>query len=291
MAPTSEFSERHRVDQGTFRLADVDPADTNGLEKEPAAEIRDTELVRLDDLQHRFYAEGTRALLVVFQGLDASGKDGTIRHVMSGLNPSGTRVAAFKEPSHLELAHDFLWRCQCALPRRGEIGIFNRSHYEEVLIVRVHPSFLDAQSLPDGPDDPNFWQHRYESINGWEQHLARNGTTIVKFMLHISKEEQRKRFIARIDDEAKNWKASPSDFAERAFWDDYQRAFEDALKATSTEHAPWYCIPADHKWYARTAVASIIAETLLHMDPRYPVVSSGTRAELQKAKKRLQDER
>ncbi|MFZ4584916.1 MAG: polyphosphate kinase 2 family protein [Acidimicrobiia bacterium] len=291
MAQTLDFSARHRVDAGSFELRAVDPGHTNGFDKEPTVDMRDELIARMDVLQSRLYGEGARSLLVVFQGLDAAGKDGTIRHVMSGLNPAGTRVASFKQPSHEELAHDFLWRCQRALPRRGEIGIFNRSHYEDVIITRVHPELLAPQhpSLP--ADDPKFWTQRYESINDWERHLRRNGTTMIKFMLHISRDEQRERLIARIDDERKNWKASPADFEERKHWDDYQRAFEQALNATSTKHAPWFCIPANRKWYARTAVASIIVETLEAMNPQYPTVSDETKAELQEVKRELEAEK
>jgi len=287
MAQTN-FHELHEANPEGFTLADVDPDYTDGLSREHAEARREAEIERLADLQGRLWGEGKRALLVVLQGIDAAGKDGTIRHVMSGVNPAGVRVTAFKQPNSRELAHDFLWRCQRAVPQHGEIGIFNRSHYEEVVVVRVHPELLAAQDLPTSPDtDPKFWHHRYESINHWESHLRRSGTHILKFLLYISKDEQRKRFLSRIDDPTKNWKASPSDFAERVYWDDYIDAYDEMVRNTSTKHAPWYVIPANHKWYARAAVASIIAETLEDMDPQFPTVSPETIGELARARAEL----
>jgi PPK2 family polyphosphate:nucleotide phosphotransferase len=229
-----DLEHRFRVRPQHFTLADHDPGDTAGLDKDASEELRAKDLERLDALQERLYAEGRRSLLVVFQAMDAAGKDGTIEHVMSGLNPQGVRVTSFKQPTRTELAHDWLWRCQLALPARGEIGIFNRSHYEEVIAVRVHPEWLAAQAV-----EPTraLWEQRYAAITSWERHLHASGTRVVKFFLHVSKAEQRERFLARADETDKTWKFSAGDVAERERWDDYQRAFEQALKATSAEHA------------------------------------------------------
>lgn len=288
---STNFHGLHAVDPSHFALHDVDPSFCDGLSKEAAEERREAEIERLADLQSRLWAEGKRALLVVFQGIDAAGKDGTIRHVMTGVNPAGVQVTSFKQPSTHELAHDFLWRCQRAVPAHGEIGIFNRSHYEEVIIVRVHPELLEHQNVPSSPEsDPHFWKHRFDSINHWEAHLHKNGTTIVKFLLYISRDEQRKRFLSRIDDPTKNWKASPNDFAERVHWDDYVTAYDEMVQHTSTQHAPWYVIPANHKWYARAAVASIIAETLEDMAPSYPEVSTEMMSDLATARVQLLSE-
>jgi PPK2 family polyphosphate:nucleotide phosphotransferase len=256
-----DLEDRFRVRREGFALARCDTGDTAGLDKASSARRRAEDLERLDELQERLYAEGERALLVVFQAMDAAGKDSTIEHVMGGLNPQGVHVTSFKQPTRIELAHDWLWRHQLALPARGQIGIFNRSHYEEVLVVRVHPEYLPG---------PVSWTERFDAITGWERHLERSGTRVVKFFLHVSKEEQRKRFLDRAKDPAKRWKFSPADVEERARWDDYQAAYEAALKATSTEDAPWYVIPADHKWFIRTAVAAILVHHLEAMDPRFP---------------------
>jgi PPK2 family polyphosphate:nucleotide phosphotransferase len=266
-----DFEQRYRVHDHGFRLADRDPGDDGGLSKAEGEARRTADLERLDDLQERLYAEGRRALLVVLQALDAAGKDGTIEHVMSGMNPQGVSVTSFKQPTHLELAHDFLWRAQVALPARGHIGVFNRSHYEDVLVVRVHPELLAGAGVdPDRAQDPAFWRQRFDAITAWERHLAASGTRIVKFFLHVSKGEQRKRFLARAEEEEKHWKFSAGDVRERRHWDDYQRAYEEALRATSTAQAPWYVIPADHKWFLRTAVAAIIAHHLEAMAPQFP---------------------
>lgn len=239
----------------------------------------------LDQAQELLYADASWALLVVIQALDAGGKDGTIKHVMSGINPQGCRVVAFKQPSAEELRHDFLWRCARVLPERGQIGIFNRSYYEEVLISRVHPSLLDAQHLPAGRK--HLWQERYESINGFERHLVRNGTRVVKLFLHISKEEQRQRFLKRLDDPAKQWKFTAADVAEREFFDDYEDAYEDALTATSTSWAPWYVVPADHKPTLRALVAGIVLHEVDQLHLRPPTVSKEQREELARARKAL----
>jgi PPK2 family polyphosphate:nucleotide phosphotransferase len=282
-----DLEDRFRVRPGKLDLSEHAPDDTAGLDKESSEERRAADLARLDALQERLYAEGTRALLVVLQAMDAAGKDGTIEHVMSGLNPQGVRVTSFKQPSRGELAHDYLWRCQLALPARGEIGIFNRSHYEEVIAVRVHPEHLAAQAIEE---EEGLWSERFEDIAAWERHLHRNGTRVVKFFLHVSKDEQRERFLARAEEADKNWKFSPGDVGERQHWDEYRRAFEDAIDATSTGHAPWYVIPADHKWLMRTAVAAILVHHLEAMDPQFPEPTEDERAAIAGAVAKLRAE-
>ena len=277
-----DLEKRYRVRPGRLKLADHEPDDKAGLDKDASEELRGKDLARLDALQERLYAEGRRSLLVVFQAMDAAGKDGTIEHVMSGLNPQGVRVTSFKQPTRTELAHDWLWRCQLALPARGEIGIFNRSHYEEVIVVRVHPEYLGGQEAG--------WKERFDAIKGWERHLHASGTRVVKFFLNVSKDEQRKRFLARAEEADKNWKFSAGDVAERERWDDYQHAFEQAIRATSTEDAPWYVIPADHKWLMRTAVASILVHHLEAMDPKFPEPSDEERAAIAEAVAKLRAE-
>jgi PPK2 family polyphosphate:nucleotide phosphotransferase len=278
-----DFEQRFRVPEHGFRLADRDPADRADCDKEDARSRREADIERLDDLQERLYAEAGRSLLVIFQALDAAGKDGTIEHVMRGLNPQGVSVTSFKQPTTIELAHDFLWRVQRALPARGQIGVFNRSHYEDVLVVRVHAD-------PEHAADDAFWEQRYQDIRCWERHLTRSGTRVVKFFLHLSKAEQRKRFLARAEDEQKLWKFSAGDVRERRHWDAYQRAYEAALRATSTADEPWYVIPADHKWFMRTAVAAILVHQLEAMDPRFPQPSAAARAELGEAIAELRSE-
>ena len=241
----------------------------------------------LDELQRIFYAHNKYALLLVFQALDAAGKDGTIRAVMSGVNPAGCQVFSFKQPTPEELDHDFLWRTTKCLPERGRIGIFNRSYYEEVLVVRVHPEFLQAQQLPNTLDLDQLWQQRFETIRNYEQHLARNGTVILKFWLNISKDEQRKRFLARIEQPEKNWKFSTGDVKERQHWKNYMQAFADALNATSRPWAPWYAIPADSKPYMRLAVAEIITNTLKSLDIKYPTVGKEEKAKFEEMQKLL----
>jgi PPK2 family polyphosphate:nucleotide phosphotransferase len=270
---------------------DFDPGYTNGLvDKSESDELLELGVQLLADYQERLAAQNTYGLLVVLQALDAGGKDGTIRHVMSGVNPQGVVVHSFKVPSEEELDHDYLWRYARRLPARGQIGIFNRSHYEEVLVVRVHPEFLQKQRLPADANTGKVWKRRYREINDWEQYLVDNGFRIVKLFLNISKEEQRKRFLSRIEEPDKNWKFSANDIYERAYWDEYQRAFSQMLSHTSTEWAPWHVVPADHKWFARLSVAAIIANALIGIDPRYPTVSDEARAELQEAKKLLENE-
>jgi PPK2 family polyphosphate:nucleotide phosphotransferase len=246
---------------------------------------------RLAKLQDVLYAQNRHALLIIFQAMDAAGKDGAIKHVMSGLNPQGCQVFSFKQPSAEELDHDFLWRCAKSTPERGRIGIFNRSYYEEVLVVRVHPEILQSQPLPvDVKNDKNIWKKRFGQIRGFENYLAENGVHILKFFLHVSKEEQKRRFLSRIEEPEKNWKFSEADARERAFWDDYMRAYEEAIAATSTDAAPWYVVPADKKWFTRVAVSEIIARKLESMDLRYPQVTQEHRESLLKAKELLENE-
>jgi PPK2 family polyphosphate:nucleotide phosphotransferase len=247
-----------------------------------------TQITELSALQGRLYADNRYALLLIFQAMDAAGKDGVIKHVMSGVNPQGCEVHSFKHPSAEELEHDFLWRATRALPERGRIGIFNRSYYEEVLIVRVHPEILRGENLPDGGRaGANFWAARYRSILGLERHLHRNGTRIVKFFLHLSKDEQRRRFLERIDDPDKNWKFSGADLEERGFWKDYRKAYEACLQATSTRHAPWYVVPADDKHNARLIVSQVILDTLRGLDIRYPRPDAKRRRELLAMRRKL----
>ena len=288
----ADIIKRYRITDGhKFRLADINPGDTAGLDidKNDAKELLEKGAKRLGDLQERLYAEHRWAILVILQGLDTAGKDGVIEHVMAGVNPQGCEVHPFKAPSHLELDHDFLWRANLVLPRRGHIGIFNRSYYEEVLVVRVHPEILRAQKVPhELLDDADIWEKRYRSIAEMEAHLHRNGTRILKFFLHVSKKEQAERFVARIDDPEKNWKFSSRDVEERKFWKDYMRAYEDCLAATSSKRAPWYVVPADDKANARLIVARIIVETLKQLDMAYPRPDSARRRELLALRRLLQ---
>jgi PPK2 family polyphosphate:nucleotide phosphotransferase len=267
-------------------LARRDPGWTGGEELTDLA--RDIE--RLSDAQELLWASDQYALLIVLQAMDAAGKDSAIEHVMSGVNPQGVHVVSFKKPSAEELDHNYLWRTAKALPERGRIGIFNRSHYEEVVALRVHPEWLAAQKLPPGERDEAFWQERYDDINAFEKHLARNGTKIVKFFLHVSKEVQKQRFFARLDTPGKEWKFNADDVAERERWDDYMAAFEAALSATSTAWAPWYVIPADHKAVTQGLVAAVIVETLEALDLRWPEVSPAAHAANLEARKRLESE-
>ncbi len=263
----------------------------NYTDKKEAVEDLQANIDRMRELQDALYAENTSSLLIVFQAMDAAGKDGAIKHVMSGVNPQGCHVVSFKQPSAEELSHDYLWRCAKSLPERGKIGIFNRSHYEEVLVVRVHPEILQGQHLPAKiKNDKNIWKKRYEQIRNFETHLVENGTRIVKFFLHVSKDEQRQRFLDRIAEKEKNWKFAMGDVRERGHWDDYMKAYEQALEATSTKDAPWYVIPADKKWFTRLAVSEIIVKTLESMGPEYPKVSAEHQTELADAKKLLESE-
>ncbi|HET8758781.1 MAG TPA: polyphosphate kinase 2 family protein [Solirubrobacteraceae bacterium] len=258
--------------------------------KQEAKESLAKNIERLSDAQELLWASDQYALLIVLQAMDAAGKDSAIEHVMSGVNPQGVQVVSFKKPSPEELDHNFLWRTAKAVPERGRIGIFNRSHYEEVVALRVHPEWLEAQRLPPGERDETFWQERYEDINAFERHLERNGTRIVKFFLHVSKEVQKERFFARLDRPGKEWKFNAADVAERERWDDYMAAFEAALSATSTPWAPWYVIPADHKWLTQALVAGVIVETLEGLDLRWPEVTPEEHAANLEARKRLEAE-
>ena len=279
-----------------LRLSEHDPAWAGdksipkSKRKKMATELLSQDVTALAKAQELLYAADSWSILVIFQALDAAGKDSTIKHVMSGINPQGCQVHSFKHPSAEELDHNFLWRCMRVLPERGRIGIFNRSYYEEVLIVRVHPELVAAQRIPDKHVSKQFWTERYEDINNFEQHLARNGTVIVKFFLNISKEEQRQRFLERLNNPEKHWKFSSSDLVERGYWDDYQRAYEMALRATSTKWAPWYIIPADHKWVTRALVASILTRTIQSLDLHFPEVSSAKHEEIEEARRLLEAE-
>ena len=288
-----ELIEPLRVKPGTtVDLAkDFDPGyKASFLRKKDGVEFLEAGVSLLAEYQDKLAAQDSWGMLVCLQALDAAGKDGTIRHVMSGVNPQGVHVSSFKVPSSEELDHDYLWRYARRLPARGDIGIFNRSHYEEVLVVRVHPAILDAQKLPPGTKGKDIWARRYQEINNWEKFLADNGFKVVKLFLNLSKEQQRIRFLKRVDLPDKNWKLSPNDAKERAFWDDYQVAFSEMLTHTSTEWAPWYVIPADRKWFARICVSAILAHTLMDIDPKYPVVDAAKLKELIEVKALLEAE-
>ena len=286
--------KRFRIDKpDKFRLADYDCTDTCGLsiDKVDAKAMLADGVVRLAQMQERLYAENRSAVLAIFQAMDAAGKDGAIAHVMSGVNPQGCQVHAFKAPSAEELDHDFLWRIAKNVPERGRIGIFNRSHYEEVLVVRVHSELLAKQRLPSALVTKDIWEERFKSIRHFERHLVRNGTRVVKFFLHVSKEEQRKRFLARLDEPAKRWKFSMGDIAERKLWDKYMAAYEDMIRATSRPHAPWYVVPADHKWFARIVIAAAMGKALEDIDPQIPRVEGEALKELTNVRKALEAER
>jgi PPK2 family polyphosphate:nucleotide phosphotransferase len=285
------FVGQFRVEPGSkVTLAKkFDPSFKKGIDsKKQGQELLANGIDLLAEYQSRLYAQGTNGVLVVLQALDAAGKDGTIRHVMSGVNPQGVDVHSFKVPSSNELDHDYLWRYQQKLPARGHIGIFNRSHYEEVVVVRVHEELLERQKLPKKSRGAGVWKRRYREINDWERYLTDNGIKVVKLFLNLSKEEQRTRFLRRIDLADHNWKFSASDVREREYWDDYQKVFSEMLTNTSTEWAPWHVIPADRKWYARIAAGAVIANALLEIDPRYPTVTDETRAKLQEIKTTLE---
>jgi len=288
----ADFIEPFYVKPGRrVRLpGDFDPSGTRRVSKSEAKEILAGGVELLAEYQDRLAAQDTYGVVVVLQAMDAAGKDGTIKHVMSGVNPQGVSVNSFKIPSAEELDHDYLWRYQRALPGRGHIGIFNRSHYEEVLVVRVHPAILAGQKLPAKAKGRGVWQRRFREINDWERYLTDQGFVFVKLFLNLSKEEQRRRFLARIDLPEKNWKFSSNDAKERAYWDDYQKAFADVLTNTSTDWAPWWVIPADDKPFARVAAAAIIANALIRIDPKYPKVSKDQLADLQVAKQTLEAE-
>jgi PPK2 family polyphosphate:nucleotide phosphotransferase len=286
---TSKLAKSYRIDDGKhFRLKDFDPADTAHWKSQEEANDRlQRDIAGMADLQEKLYAQDNWALLLIFQALDAAGKDGTIKHVMSGVNPQGCNVHAFKTPSETELQHDFLWRTTRHLPERGHIGIFNRSYYEEVLVVRVHSEVLKSEKLPPSLVTKDLWQERFEDICAFERHMARNGTIIRKFFLHLSKKEQKKRFLARLEEPEKNWKFSSADIHEREYWDDYQNAYEEMIRQTAAKHAPWHVVPADNKWFAHLVVAAAIVETLEDLGLSYPKVSAVKRKEIEAAAKEL----
>jgi PPK2 family polyphosphate:nucleotide phosphotransferase len=281
-----------RVSKGRhFKLKDVDPSDTlefnKDADKSRAKEALTTGITALEELQDKLYAQDKWAVLLIFQGMDAAGKDSAIKHVMSGINPQGCQVFSFKSPSSEELDHDYFWRCMKCLPNRGKIGVFNRSYYEEVLVVRVHPAFLAKQRIPPRLVGKNIWAERFEDIRNFEQYLGRNGVVVRKFFLHVSKKEQRRRFLERIDDPMKNWKFSSSDTAERDSWDKYMEAYEEMIRETATKHAPWYVVPADNKWFTRVIVAAAVIEALADLDLGYPKVNEKKTRELAAAKTKL----
>ncbi|HEY1464513.1 MAG TPA: polyphosphate kinase 2 family protein [Terriglobales bacterium] len=290
MSQLSKLAKRYRVDHGKdFRLKDFDPADTGSIHpKEHAKEMLEQSILRMAELQNKLYAQDQWSLLLIFQALDAAGKDGTIKHVMSGMNPQGCQVYSFKVPSSDELDHDYLWRNMTRLPARGHIGIFNRSYYEEVLVVRVHPEVLSAERVPPSLVGKNVWKERFEDIHSFERYLSRNGTVIRKFFLNVSKKEQKRRFLERLDEPAKNWKFSAGDIHEREYWDDYMSVYEEAIRHTATKQAPWYVVPADNKWFTRLVVASAVVETLEDLKLHYPNVPDSKQGELQAARKALE---
>jgi PPK2 family polyphosphate:nucleotide phosphotransferase len=293
MKQAATLVERFRVASGKhFRLKDHDPADTGGLQlsKDAAAQRVAAGVAQLSDLQTRLYAEDKWSLLCVFQAMDAAGKDGTIRHVMTGVNPQGVQVSAFKQPGPEELDHDFLWRVSRELPQRGRIGIFNRSHYEDVLVARIHPEILARQKLPPRLIGKNFWKQRLQDIAAYERYLHHQGTVVLKFFLNISPEEQRTRFLARLENPEKYWKFSLNDIKERARWDDYMSAYEEAIIETAAPHAPWFVVPANHKWFAHLIVVEAMIEALQSLDLRFPEISADTKGGLAAAKEMLERE-
>lgn len=287
----NDLSKPYRIDNGRkFRLKNVDPNDTGAFEpefKDEAKAYLDRGVAKLKDLQERLYAQDKWAVLLIFQAMDAAGKDGTIKHVMSGVNPQGCQVYSFKAPSSEELDHDYLWRTMKSLPERGRIGIFNRSYYEETLVVRVHPELLVGQKLPSQLVTDHIWDERFEDINGFERYLTRNGVVVRKFFLHVSEDEQKKRFLARLDDPEKNWKFSLADARERQYWDDYMHAYEDVIRKTSNKHAPWYVVPANNKWFTRIVVAAAIIDALEELDLAYPEVDAKKKRDLKAARAAL----
>jgi len=287
-----EFAEPFRITKGKeFRLKDIDPNDTLGFTKEEdkprAQEALAMGVTILAELQDKLYAQDKWAVLLIFQAMDAAGKDGAIKHVMSGVNPQGCQVFSFKSPTSEDLDHDYLWRCMKTLPNRGHIGIFNRSYYEEVLVVRVHPEFLDKQRLPPELVGKRIWEDRFEDIRNFEQYLSRNGIVVRKFFLHVSKKEQKRRFLERIDNAQKNWKFSANDAAERDYWDDYMDAYEEMIRETATKDSPWYVVPADNKWFTRVVVAAAVIDALADLKLAYPKVDEKKLKELAAAKQKL----
>jgi PPK2 family polyphosphate:nucleotide phosphotransferase len=289
-----KFIKQYLVESAEeFRLKDHDPRDTHGLksgDKPEAKRFLDEGVLLLSEMQDKLYAQSNWGLLLIFQAMDAAGKDSTIKHVMSGVNPQGVDVHAFKEPSSEELAHDFLWRTNRCLPARGEIGIFNRSYYEEVLVVRVHPEMLERERIPKELRGDHFWKNRYEDINAFEKYLTRNGIAIRKFFLNVSKKEQKRRFLERLDNPQKNWKFSAADVQERKHWEEYQSAYEKMIRNTATEHAPWVVVPADNKWFSRLLVVATVVDALSEMNLEYPKVNEEKLAALKAARKELEKE-
>ncbi len=289
-----EFIEQYVVESGEdFRLKDHDPGDTHDLksgDKPEAKRFTEEGIALLSDMQDKLYAQSNWGLLLIFQAMDAAGKDSTIKHVMSGVNPQGVEVHSFKEPSTEEVAHDFLWRTNRCLPARGKIGIFNRSYYEEVLVVRVHPELLEKERIPDELRRDQFWKSRYEDINAFERYLTRNGVAIRKFFLNVSRKEQKRRFLERLDNPKKNWKFSPADVQERKYWDDYQLAYEKMIRNTASEHAPWVVVPADNKWFTRLLVVATVVDALSEMNLEYPKLSEEKMGELRAVRKELKKE-
>ncbi|MBI5112740.1 polyphosphate kinase 2 family protein [Rhodoplanes serenus] len=289
----AELIAPYRVTKGRkFELSDIAPDDTNGLdiEKEEAKLYIAAGVTRLSEMQEMLYAQDRWSVLLIFQAMDAAGKDGAIKHVMSGVNPQGCEVHSFKQPTSTELDHDYLWRCFCKLPERGRIGIFNRSYYEEVLVARVHEDVLARQKLPPALVTRSIFEDRYEDIAAHERYLARNGTLILKFFLHVSKKEQKRRFLERLDEAEKNWKFSGADLAERAHWKDYMRAYEDMIRATAAPHAPWFVVPSDNKWFARLVIVAAIVDAMESLDLAFPTLSKAERAALLKARDALTKE-
>ncbi len=292
MNPT-KLVKTYRVDTpDTFRLRDINPAERDlKIDKKGAKDILAKDIERLSELQERLYAQDRWSILVIFQAMDAAGKDSVIKHVMSGINPQGCHVTAFKAPSEEELDHNFLWRAASALPERGRIGIFNRSHYEEVLVVRVHEEILAKQRLPQKLVTKKIWSERFKDIRAFERHLARNGTVVLKFFLHVSKEEQKKRFLDRLEEPAKRWKFSMGDVEERKLWGSYMAGYEDMVRNTSTPEAPWHVVPADHKWFAHLIVASAMVQALERLDLQFPSIKGKALVEMKKVRNALLNER
>ena len=284
---TKKLAATFQVDQGRhFKLKDFDPAETGHWHsKQNAEQAVEQGIARTAELQDKLYAQDNWSLLLIFQAMDAAGKDGAIKHVMSGVNPQGCQVYSFKAPSEQDLQHDFLWRTTRDLPERGHIGIFNRSYYEEVLVVRVHSQILKSQKTPPSLVTKDIWNERFEDICCFEQHMARSGTVIRKFFLHLSKKEQKRRFLARLEEPEKNWKFSASDIHERKYWDEYQDAYEDMIRHTATKHAPWYIVPADNKWFSRLVISTVIVDALESLNLSYPKVDAAKRKELDEARK------
>jgi PPK2 family polyphosphate:nucleotide phosphotransferase len=285
-----KLAKPFRVTDDSFRLKDIDPGDTLDLTSEDKPRAKEALAMGVDvlaELQNMLYAQDNWAVLLIFQAMDAAGKDGAIKHVMSGVNPQGCQVYSFKAPTSDDLDHDYLWRCQKCLPERGRIGIFNRSYYEETLVVRVHPEYLTRQKLPPELVTKDIWKDRFQDIRGFERYLLRNGVAICKFFLHVSKREQKKRFLERLERPEKNWKFSTADLHERGFWDDYQDAYEDMIQNTAAKDAPWYVVPADNKWFTRLVVAAAVADTLASLNLHYPKVDKAKLKELAVAKKAL----